>query len=102
MIIPTVGRKVWYFPSQDDKDGKADTALKMETNNKEPLDATVVAVWGNKCINVAIFDIYGNLHARRSVLLLQDDDAIPEHGRYAQWMPYQAAQKIRHDALGIA
>ena len=95
MIKPTVGRKVWYRPSQQDKDGLADTPQRMEANNDEPLDATVIAVWGDRCVNLAIFDIYGTLHARRSVTLLQDGDIRPAGGRLAEWMPYQQAQAAK-------
>jgi hypothetical protein len=93
MIVPTVGRKVWYRPSEQDKAGVADTP--MEVNGDEPLDATVIAVWGDRLVNLAIFDIYGTLHARRSVPLLQDGDARPHGGRFAEWMPYQTAQAAK-------
>lgn len=95
MIEPTVGRKVWYRPSQQDKDGSTGEQGKMETYGDEPLDATVIAVWGSRLINVAIFDIYGNLHARRSVTLLQDDDVSTVGGRYAEWMPFQKGQATK-------
>jgi len=91
IIPPTVGRKVWYTPSDDDRRGSV-TEKAMEVNGEEPLDATVVAVWGERLVNLAILDIYGNLHARRSVTLLQAGDPVPERGRYARWMPYQLGQ----------
>lgn len=88
MIKPTVGRKVWYRPSADDIAGTTG----MEVNGKEPLDATVVAVWGDRLVNLAIFDIYAKVHERRSVTLVQEGDDVPEGGRYAEWMPYQVGQ----------
>lgn len=95
MISPTVGRKVWYRPSQKDMDGTTgdspDTG-KMVVNGDQPLDATVIDVWGDRCISLSITDIIGGVHARRSVTLVQDGDTVPESGRYAQWMPYQTAQ----------
>lgn len=100
MIKPTVGRKVWYRPSQMDKDGMTGDSPqtgKMEVNGNEPLDATVIAVWGDRCINLSITDIIGTVHARRSVTLLQgDEDQTYPNGRYAEWMPYQAAQAVMH------
>ncbi len=63
----------------------------MESAAGEPLDATVIAVWGDRLVNLAIFDIYGTLHARRSVTLVQDEDTRPIGGRFAEWMPYQVA-----------
>jgi hypothetical protein len=92
MIKPTVGRKVWYRPSPEDIAGTAQ-GDKMEVNGTEPLDATVVAVWSDRLVNLAIFDIYAKVHERRSVTLLQEGDALPQfYGRYAEWMPYQTGQ----------
>lgn len=97
MISPTVGRKVWYRPCPADIEGQGGNS-KMEVNGNEPLDATVVAVWGDRCINIAVLDIYAGLHERRSVTLIQEGDTPPSTGRYAQWMPYQTAQ-AKKDAV---
>jgi hypothetical protein len=67
----------------------------MIANGFDPLDATVIAVWGDRCVNLAIFDIYGTLHGHQSVLLLQDGDERPTGGRFAEWMPYQQAQAAK-------
>lgn len=95
MIKPTVGRKVWYRPSEADKDGKTgdspDTG-KMQVNGGEPLDATVIAVWSDRLVNVSVIDIFGTVHARRSVTLLQEGDTNHQIGRYVEWMPYQTGQ----------
>lgn len=97
MISPTVGRKVWYRPSEQDKRSQAGTTTAaMAVNGTEPLDATVVAVWGDRCVNLAIFDIYAHVHERRSVALKQEGDTIPEGAAYAEWMPYQTAQAKKH------
>ncbi len=89
MITPTVGRKVWYRPSEADKHV-------MAYSDNEPLDATVVAVWNNRCVNLAIFDTDAKMHARHSVPLIQEGDA-PPYGNYAEWMPYQTAQAKKHE-----
>lgn len=92
MISPTVGRKVWYRPSHQDKCVGTETTPPMEVSGDQPLDATVIAVWGDRCVNLVIFDIYGNQYARRSVTLKQEGDTIPEGQAYAEWMPYQVGQ----------
>jgi hypothetical protein len=95
MIKPTVGRKVWYRPSAGDIAGSG-TLPAMNTAGAgvscAPLDATVVAVWGDRCVNLAIFDIYAQVHERRSVTLKQEGDTIPDGMAYAEWMPYQVGQ----------
>lgn len=92
IIKPTVGRKVWYRPNlHDEQSGVA--------NFGQPLDATIVAVWSDSCVNLAIFDAYGMPHQRRSVVLMQDNMNISPGSAYAEWMPYQAAQAVRHAAL---
>lgn len=98
MISPTVGRKVWYRPSEQDKRNQHSTSTtpSMACNGTEPLDATVVAVWGDRCVNLAIFDICARVHERRSVVLKQEGDTIPDGTAYAEWMPYQTAQAKKH------
>jgi len=101
MIAPTVGRKVWYRPSEQDIAGTSgNSAKKMEVATGQPLDATVTAVWGDRCVNLAIFDIYANVHDRRSVTLVQEGDVVPASGRYAEWMPYQTAQAKKEPTSG--
>lgn len=96
MIKPTVGRKVWYRPSKSDQTGPKP----MVTAN-QPLDATVIAVWGDRCVNLDVIDVNGNHFPVTSCLLLQDDDQ-PQRtedgeivGRYAEWMPYQTSQAAK-------
>jgi len=70
----TVGRVVHFFPATTD-------AL---YRNGEPLAATIVRVWSNDCVNLALFDGEANLHKRTSVLLYREDYVRPEGG-YASW-----------------
>lgn len=100
MIKPTVGRKVWYRPSRDDVEGAGGQTRMMNTAG-QPLDATVVAVWGDRCVNLAIFDIHAQLHERRSVTLVQEGDPIPKFGRYAEWMPYQVGQAKKEESAAV-
>lgn len=92
MIKPTVGRKVWYRPSATDMASMETANVSNVPNERQPLDATIVAVWGDRCVNLAIFDIYAKVHERRSVTLVQEGDAVNPNGGYAEWMPYQLGQ----------
>lgn len=74
MQTPTVGRVVHFFPATSDD----------LYRNGEPLAATIVRVWTDTCVNLALFDGDAHLHARTSVLLHQDRNALPTAG-YAAW-----------------
>ncbi|HEY5798682.1 MAG TPA: Gp49 family protein [Burkholderiaceae bacterium] len=96
MIKPTVGRKVWYRPSVDGMDAA------IAINGTDPVDATIVAVHSDRLVNLAIFDAHGEPHQRRSVTLLQDDDACSTNGRYVEWMPYQVGQAKKDESAPAA
>lgn len=93
IIKPTVGRKVWYRPCEHDKSGIG----AMTTSGEQPLDATVIAVWGDRMVNVLVTDIVGKQFPVLSVTLVQEGDEKPAAGRYVEWMPYQQGQ-VRKDA----
>ena len=107
MIKPTVGRKVWYRPLVTDGHGPHP----MLSRPGEPLAATVLAVWGDRMVNVLVFDIYGKPFTKTSIQLLQEGDTPPPGldgkplGGYVEWMPYQqgqAAKQARTDyVVGI-
>lgn len=106
-ITPTVGRKVWYRPSEQERVGEN----AMTVAPGEPLDATVVAVWNDNCVNLVIFDANGMKHVRCSAYLRQGEDSLPDWvSAYAEWMPYQIGQAkkagdqsyIRAQALDMA
>ena len=101
VIIPTVGRKVWYRPSKNDMIGVGAMQTCFErgdTTKLQPLDATVIAVWGDRMVNVLVTDTNGKLFPVTSCALIQPGDAIPMDtdgkpiGRYVEWMPYQQTQ----------
>lgn len=92
VISPTVGRKVWYRPNA------ADIAAGMQVAGEQPLDATIIAVWSDRCINALITDVVGQQFTRRSWPLKQDGDAIAEGESFLEWMPYQAAQAAKATA----
>lgn len=94
MIKPSVGRKVWYRPSQNDLIGLG----AMSSAIGQPLDATVLAVWGDRCVNVLVLDVMGKPFTKTSIKLIQEGDEIPktldgtDAGGYVEWMPYQTGQ----------
>lgn len=81
MIIPTVGRVVWFYPA-----GHCD--------GEQPLAAIIAHVWSDTCVNLAIFGQDGSpvLNPPTSIQLLQEGDVPPSGGRYCAWMPYQVGQ----------
>ncbi len=74
---PTVGRIVHYYPTNPTGEALA------------PLAAIVVAVWSDSCVNLAIFDPYGNatVDPPRSVTLIQEGVEAPTGGCYCAWWP---------------
>lgn len=84
MITPTNGRQVWFYPNG--------TFLGEGADLGQPLAATVVHVWGDRLVNLQVLGADGKAYQVTSVVLLQDDDAAPVNGFYAQWMPYQKTQ----------
>lgn len=93
VTAPTVGRKVWYHPSEYDKMGPGGMQC-----GPQPLDATVVFVHGDRMVNLVVFDANGNMHKRTSVTLRQPDDDISEGQAYCEWMPYQVKQHEKHSS----
>lgn len=100
VISPSVGRKVWYRPSKNDLVGPQPMSVSgsVEAGNAQPLDATVLAVWGDRCINVQVLDTQGKAFTKSSAPLLQPGEETPKdaEGRevfgYCEWMPYQVGQ----------
>ena len=94
VITPSVGRKVWYQPSVNDKAG----SFPMQCAAGQPLDATIIAVWSDRMVNVLVTDIAGKQFPVLSCDLLQPGDEPSATasgqviGRYVQWMPFQVGQ----------
>jgi hypothetical protein len=97
VIKPTVGRKVWYRPSKYDQQGP----VPMQCAVGQPLDATVIAVHGDRCVNVLVTDMVGRQFPVLSVTLVHDGETPPADGegvpfgRYVEWMPYQKGQAAK-------
>lgn len=99
MIHPSIGRRVWYWPSAYDcgkTEHKPDTV--MQADASQPCDAGVCYVHGDRLVNVTVADHNGHMHRRTSVQLLQEGDEIPVGQAYATWMPYQTGQAKREAA----
>ena len=94
MIVPSNGRVVLYHP------GPYDTTIRQHDKAK-PLAALVTHVWGDRMVNLAVFDSDGVSHSRTSINLLQDDDA-PMEGSYCEWMAFQKGQAAKTEALEAA
>ena len=100
IIKPTVGRKVWYFPgeaqvSKKNPDGTDGPGMVRRTG--DPLDATVLCVWSDRCVNLQVVDHAGQAHFISSATLAQEGDAVSVHG-HAEWMPYQQGQAKKASA----
>lgn len=117
-IIPTVSRKIWFFPAA------VDTILR---DGEEPLDATICGVNKTRIrvadltpnhievgprlelegvettrvyasVNLAVRDFHGLQFTRPGVQIWNGEGEKPQGG-YAAWMPYQQGQAKKHEAM---
>jgi hypothetical protein len=93
MIVPTIGRVVWYWPNRIEDH--------ICVGGDQALPALVCHVWSDTCINIAGFDANGIPFNRTSVLLVQDGNARPDQ-HFAEWMPYQKGQAAKTEAAEAA
>jgi len=102
ITVPTVGRKVWYRPTEEDlKKGdnggsEGGRCWPLKQIGGQPLDATVVCVLNERLVHLSCRDSLGRQFTREYVQLVQEDDTVPLDKPYAEWMPYQKAQAIKH------
>jgi hypothetical protein len=85
IIEPTVGRAVWFRPVLVNGIGRA-----------APHKADIVAVLSDDCVNLSIFNEFGEHYTRSSVRLKQEGDTDMERP-YAEWMPHQIGQAAKHE-----
>lgn len=85
-ISPTIGRRLWYWPS------RADERDMVVLDRQQPLDAGVVYVHKDGTINLDVCDHEGFHRRVLDVTLVQGSDATPAGEGYAAWMPYQLGQ----------
>lgn len=84
MIVPTVGRVVWYYRYGRGEGGEV----------LQPQAAIVTYVHNERSVNLAVFDRSGNGYGLQSVVLVQEGDQEPAAGNagFCCWMPYQLDQ----------
>jgi hypothetical protein len=96
VITPTIGRRVWYWPSDYDCGlgiSKPETIIVADDSSGQPCDAGVVRVFNDRLVNLSVTDHEGNVHKRTSVTLYQPGDNISHvGGGYCTWMDYQVKQ----------
>lgn len=86
-IDPTVGRVLYYFERQAlTRNGQTGVFL------RGPLAAIVCAVRSPRVVNLAVHNESGTSYGVEGVFLVQPGELPPEHGNYAQWMPFQVGQ----------
>lgn len=92
LIRPTVGRVVLFYP-----DPRTSESNFIRPNPDEPCAAIITRVfWGDRMVNLAVFDANGVPHSRTSVNLVQPMDPRPiDGGSYCTWMDYQVGQAAR-------
>jgi hypothetical protein len=79
VIVPTIGRVVWFHEAFE-----PDTV-------EQPKAAIVCYVHNDRLVNLAVFEPHGGTGARTSVPLRQEGDVAPS-GPFCEWMPYQIGQ----------
>ncbi|VTU38317.1 hypothetical protein H4CHR_04393 [Variovorax sp. PBS-H4] len=93
VIIPTVGRRVWYYPHP-----LSGASGFVCHNQNVPMDAGIVYVWSDRCVNLDVTDHAGNHHAFTSVDLWHGNGDRP-NGAFCEWMPYQKGQASKPDDI---
>ncbi len=82
MIVPTVGRRLYYRTNGGDNQPYA--------CGDQPFDAGILFVHNDRQINVDVTDHVGQHWPRQHVLLIQEGDSTPSVGvPFCEWMPYQ-------------
>lgn len=94
MITPTVGRIVWFH------DETCLDPAPIARITGQPSAAIITAVWGDRMVNLAVFDGNGKIHPRTSITLVQPGDACPPPGcaQYCEWMPFQKGQAAKQES----
>ena len=90
-ITPSVGRKVWFY---------------LDDKQKEPIDATVVKVWDptdqahpDSAVNLDTVDPDTGMHILRTSVRVGDETTPYFHYR---WMPYQQSAAAKQTAEASA
>lgn len=90
MIKPTVGRVVWFRPSES-------TIDVYGLGKDARLAAIITRVWNDARVALCVFNPDGIPMARTAVTLVQEGVAPFEEE--CEWMPYQKGQAAKTEAL---
>lgn len=89
MIEPTIGRIVWYTPTELNDRG-------FRLDKHQPCAAWIVYVHDDRKVNVLVATHEAVMVQCFNIQLLQDDDPIPDAKTpYVAWMPYQKGQAAK-------
>lgn len=94
MIKPTIGRRVWYWPSPEDI---INGMVQLDEN--QALDAGVIFVHGDDDVNLMVTDHRGVLWPRQHVYLSQPLAPVDGEAGHAEWMPYQVGRTPSDSAV---
>lgn len=100
IIKPTVGRKVWFRQNHPKDSPLVIDNKVVQQFTQEPMDATVLCTWSDRCVNLLVVDHAGVTHAVRSVTMRQEGDPEPT-SHYCDWMPYQTGQAKKYADTAI-
>jgi hypothetical protein len=92
-ITPTVGRMVWFWPSEHDLEHTVGDII--YNDRKQPLSAQIAYVHNDRLINIAFIDQEGDTYSAQSVRLMQGDEACNVGGSFCEWMPFQKGQAAK-------
>ncbi len=95
VIIPTIGRVVWFYPHENQNDGGF---ARHGGPTIQPYTALITHVWSDHMVNLCVFDANGMPHGRTSVELVQEDRTCPGGGGYCTWMPFQKGQAAKQES----
>lgn len=102
MIKPTIGRRVWYWPSTS-----ANAHRILAADPPQPHDAGVVFVHNDRRVNLDVTDHMGRHYFVGNCYLWQsEDDPDPGHimrptEDFAEWMPYQRGQAAKAQPASV-
>lgn len=94
VIVPTVGRKVWFYPGGGiwPAGMQVFPGTDYDGGVSQPLDATIVYVHDDRKVNLRVIDHAGHAFPVRDVQLVQPSDQCCGGGHRAEWMPFQVKQ----------
>lgn len=84
MITPTIGRKLWYWPTAQEREG-----FGMSKDDTQPMDASICFVHSDRRVSITFNDHRGRHFFRPDVLLLQGDETFVPVTSYVAWTPHQ-------------